>query len=854
MKISKLFAAYAAVVIGGLSVQMFPVVNSYAEIEYYEPWSEVVETGKCGENLNYELSATYVYKYGYEDPFAEYTLLITGSGDMYDWQEEEVPWGQYASNNNANSDGITTITLSDDITHIGNYAFYECCITEVTLPSKLVSIGNYSFKNCFYLNEIEFPDTLQFIGSYAFNNCMFLNSIIIPDSVQNIGSYCFQMCTSLEEVSLSNSIKTIEEYTFSRCVALKEINIPQNVTTIKERALSGCNALETVVLPDTLKKIEGWAFYCDSNLKSINIPEDIQYIDSYAFYGCSALVAENIKINYAISYLGGKAFPFDINFFYPVDINISDYANASLRVQIESLLIPNNIENEYSTVMNEFVPHSNIFSDSPWSRCERFFELDDSEFAYSDGSSVYVYRSKGSTVEQVLQLSIPNTTRFGAVCKDDKENYYILHFLNEEIDYSTTEGNTTPYVFVSKYNNEGQVIAQIGFNSFQTKGGIIASETGNPCISYNDGKVALLYTDLKNPDLFGAKHQGSSFILLSSDNLSVIYNPNHKSFTEGVEAVNPWINTNTSHSFEQIILPINGGFLLAQKGDGSPRAFKITKITDDLHSDFRDIIHFTDLPYESMPRYGYNQTYANLGGLAEGYYTYGFAGTSEQELSLTGFTKKPNEDVCVRIIHKTLTEDAENSINGEDRYSVGKHDGTELHAYLDDDGICDTKIIWLTSYENENAANVKIVSLDPGGYLVMWEKFDSENMFENAYYAILDDNGFIIKNPTILANARLPIVNQPIYNKDGIISWYTVENNMMKKYTINTNPIDFVIGDVNADGEFSIADVVTMQKYLLNLPDVTLSNWEAGDLCKDYNIDVLDLCIMKNEFLKINDI
>ena len=52
-------------------------------------------------------------------------------------------------------------------------------------------------------------------------------------------------------------------------------------------------------------------------------------------------------------------------------------------------------------------------------------------------------------------------------------------------------------------------------------------------------------------------------------------------------------------------------------------------------------------------------------------------------------------------------------------------------------------------------------------------------------------------------------------------------------------------GDVNADGVFSIADAVIMQKWLLAAPDVMLADWKAGDLCDDNTINVFDLCLMK---------
>lgn len=50
-------------------------------------------------------------------------------------------------------------------------------------------------------------------------------------------------------------------------------------------------------------------------------------------------------------------------------------------------------------------------------------------------------------------------------------------------------------------------------------------------------------------------------------------------------------------------------------------------------------------------------------------------------------------------------------------------------------------------------------------------------------------------------------------------------------------------GDVNADGAFDVADVVMIQKWLLQ--EGNLTDWNAGDLCKDGKIDILDLCLMR---------
>lgn len=59
---------------------------------------------------------------------------------------------------------------------------------------------------------------------------------------------------------------------------------------------------------------------------------------------------------------------------------------------------------------------------------------------------------------------------------------------------------------------------------------------------------------------------------------------------------------------------------------------------------------------------------------------------------------------------------------------------------------------------------------------------------------------------------------------------------------------DYVVGDVNADGKFAVADVVMMQKWLLHSGDLT--DWKSGDVCVDNKIDVFDLCMMKRLLLE----
>lgn len=91
-------------------------------------------SGQCGENL--------YWAYG------NHTLTITGTGAMYDYNEDNLPWMLFRDTTDA-------IILPQGITHIGNNAFNGFVkLTRVDLPQTLTSIGTNAFAGCRKLYDI----------------------------------------------------------------------------------------------------------------------------------------------------------------------------------------------------------------------------------------------------------------------------------------------------------------------------------------------------------------------------------------------------------------------------------------------------------------------------------------------------------------------------------------------------------------------------------------------------------------------------------------------------------------------------------------------------------------------------
>lgn len=56
-------------------------------------------------------------------------------------------------------------------------------------------------------------------------------------------------------------------------------------------------------------------------------------------------------------------------------------------------------------------------------------------------------------------------------------------------------------------------------------------------------------------------------------------------------------------------------------------------------------------------------------------------------------------------------------------------------------------------------------------------------------------------------------------------------------------------GDINGDGSFNIVDLITLQKWMLNIPDTTLTDTDAVDFLRDNKLNILDFCLMKQALI-----
>ena len=165
---------------------------------------------------------------------------------------------------------LTSITIPNSVTSIGNYAFYDCSsLSSITIPNSVTSIGNGAFEYCSLLRSVTIGNSVTSIGSSAFEGCSALTSITIPNSVTSIGNGAFEYCSLLRSVTIGNSVTSIEDEVFYNCSSLTSITIPNSVTSIGNYAFYNCSALTSITIPESVTSIGSNAFSNCSSLTSV---------------------------------------------------------------------------------------------------------------------------------------------------------------------------------------------------------------------------------------------------------------------------------------------------------------------------------------------------------------------------------------------------------------------------------------------------------------------------------------------------------------------------------------------------------------------------------------------------------
>ncbi len=118
--------------------------------------------------------------------------------------------------------GLSKITVGDNVAEVGEGAFSRCAVSAVTLPAGLA----------------ELPDKLFMGASIA--------TLDVPASVKTIGEYALASCANLKSVTLHEGLEAIEASAFDSDAEFSDLCLPASVTSLDPTAFTYDTALTSV--------------------------------------------------------------------------------------------------------------------------------------------------------------------------------------------------------------------------------------------------------------------------------------------------------------------------------------------------------------------------------------------------------------------------------------------------------------------------------------------------------------------------------------------------------------------------------------------------------------------------------
>lgn len=185
---------------------------------------------------------------------------------------------------------ITSIELGQNITAIGQSAFYNCSqLTSIPIPTSTVSISQSAFQSS-GLTSLTIPNSVTTLEGSLCENCAALTSAVIGSNVVSIPHSAFENCSNLSSVTFNGSnVSSIGSDAFKNCSSLYDISLPNSVTSIGSYVFSGCNHLSNINIPNNVTEIDVATFSYCSNLSAVTLPSNLTRIRSSAFWGCGRL-------------------------------------------------------------------------------------------------------------------------------------------------------------------------------------------------------------------------------------------------------------------------------------------------------------------------------------------------------------------------------------------------------------------------------------------------------------------------------------------------------------------------------------------------------------------------------------
>ncbi len=182
--------------------------------------------------------------------------------------------------------------LSNPLTIAHELFINNTLVTNLVISNSVTSIGSYAFYNCNSLASVDISNSVTTIGNYAFYNCNDLAEVIIGEGVNSIGTCAFWLCPNLVEVhfnAINCTTMTSSGYgNYNQSITMSTFN--GNGYTPGAYPVMNV-PMSTLIIGNNVENIPSQAFYCCSGLTSVTIPNSVTSIGNSAFYNCSGLTS-----------------------------------------------------------------------------------------------------------------------------------------------------------------------------------------------------------------------------------------------------------------------------------------------------------------------------------------------------------------------------------------------------------------------------------------------------------------------------------------------------------------------------------------------------------------------------------